>query len=337
MVTKERERKAAPARKPSGSAAKSAGRKKTTTGTAGRNTSRRAPQRTQKQEPVRVSPDVVYLPPKPFDRNRLLLRLATVVGIVLALTLSLALFFRVKVVEVSGMSKYTAYQILEASGIKVESDDSKNPVTGDGLLTFSRAQAVAKIQAALPYVDDVRIGIKLPDTVKIDIVEIEVTYAVKAQDDGWWLISAGGKVVEKAAEGAEEGYTKILGVQLASPQAGERAVALESSTAETDADGNPIPVTVTEAQRLQTALNIAEYLEMNGIIGKAASVDVNDLGDIQIWYGQQYQVKLGDETQLSYKISWMRKAIEQLADYQSGVLDISLTVKTDGVIFSSFD
>ena len=143
--------------------------------------------------------------------------------------------------------------------------------------------------------------------------------------------------MEKAAEGAEEGYTKILGVQLASPQAGERAVALESSTAETDADGNPIPVTVTEAQRLQTALNIAEYLEMNGIIGKAASVDVNDLGDIQIWYGQQYQVKLGDETQLSYKISWMRKAIEQLADYQSGVLDISLTVKTDGVIFSSFD
>ena len=121
------------------------------------------------------------------------------------------------------------------------------------------------------------------------------------------------------------------------PEPGRQAVALETGGTQTDAEVNTVPVVTTQAQRLKTALNIAEYLELNGIIGKAASVDVNDLGDIQLWYGDQYQVKLGNDTQLSYKISWMKSAIDQLADYQSGVLDITLTLKPDGVLYSAFD
>ena len=262
-------------------------------------------------QPPKAPQDVVYLPPKPINRSKLLLRLATVAAIVIAIVLAMSVFFKVEHIQVSGIEKYSAWDISQASGIR----------EGDHLMSFGIAGAAAKIKA-LPYVKDVRIGIKLPNTVLITVTEVAVTYAVKAQDDAWWLISSAGQVVAKAEEGEQELHTKILGVHILNPQVGKTAVAHEDQQPSTNPDGATIPVIVTAAQRMSVVLDIADYLERNGIIGKAASIDVNDLGDIQLWYGSQYQVKLGDTTDMLNKISAMKSAIEQLEAYQSGVLEL---------------
>lgn len=279
----------------------------------------------KQSQPQRAPQDVVYLPPKPINRNRLLLRLATVAAVVIATVLAISVFFKVEHIQVSGTEKYSAWDISQASGIR----------EGDNLMSFGIAGAAAKIKA-LPYVKDVRIGIKLPNTVLITVTEVEVTYAVKAQDESWWLISSAGQVVEKAEEGEQELHTKILGVHLLNPSIGKSAVAQETQQPSTDPEGNTIPVTVTAAQHLSVALDITEYLELNGIIGKAASIDVNDFGDIQLWYGTQYQVKLGDTSQLAYKISCMKSAIEQLDAYQSGVLDVTFSNNQNDVKYTPF-
>ncbi len=270
-------------------------------------------------------PEVVYLPPKPFSRSRMILHLTTVVAVVLALLLGVSLFFKVDTVMVSGNVKYSAWDIQQASGIH----------SGDGLLTLSGARIAGKIRTALPYVSSVRIGIKLPNTVNIEIVEIDVTYAVQGPGNDWWLVSAEGKVVEKVADGAQAGHTRLLGVQLADPQVSEQAQALENAPAGTAPDGSQAPQVVSQAQRLQTALDIAGFLEQNSMIGSVVSIDVTDLGNIQLWHGTQYQVLLGDNTQLSYKIACLKGALEKMADYQSGVLDISLTTP-DQVIYTPF-
>ena len=281
----------------------------------------------KKQTPP-VSPEVVYLPAKPFHRKRLALQLAIVAAVVLAFVMGVSVFFKVDVEKttVSGCDKYSANDILAASGIK----------DGEHLLTFNRAQVAGRIIAKMPYVQSVRIGIKLPDTVNIDIVEVKVPYAIKAQDDSVWLISAGGKVIEKLEDGAQTGYTQILGVKLDMPKSGAEAVALENSQTELDEQGNPIPVVTTNAMRLKTALEIAASLESNGILGLVSSVDVNDLANIQLWYGQQYQVKLGGDSQLAYKISCMKSTIAKMNDYESGVLDISFTTWPDKVGYTPF-
>ena len=282
--------------------------------------------KTEKEAP-RPLQDVVYMPPKPFMRNRLLLRLATVGAIVLALVLAMSVFFRVEHIQVSGMDQYTAWDISLASGIH----------QGDSLFSLELPAAAAKIKE-LNYVKDVRIGIRLPNMVIIDITEVRVTYAIKAQGDDWWLVDSSGRIIEKAQADAQDNYTKILGVHLQKPKAGEQAVALETSVPGVDEDGNTIPVTVTAAHRLTVALDIADYLESNGIIGQAASIDVNDLGNLQVWYGQQYQIKLGDEMELSYKISLAKAAIDTLSaeSHNSGVLDASLTVDKTGVKYTRF-
>lgn len=280
----------------------------------------------QKVQTVKTTPDVVYLPPKTFNRNRLILHLATVAAVVLALVLGLSVFFKVDTdkITVSGTQKYTAWDVANASGIK----------DGENLITFSRGRAAGQIKKALKYVKDVRIGIKLPDTVYIDIVEVSVTYAIKAEADGWWLLSSEGRIIEKADENKLEEYTKILGVQLESPKEGDMAVAFQQAQTATDADGYLIPVTVTAAQQLSTAVDITGFLERNGIIGEIASIDVNDLGNIQLWYGKQYQVELGNDSDLLIKISKIKAALDQyLNTHDSGILDISDASK---VVYTSF-
>ena len=297
--------------------AKSAARQMNATKTATK-------RRSEKQEAPKVSTDVVYLPPKPFNRRRLALHLVTIVAVVLAVILGLSVFFKVDgmSIEVSGCDKYTAEQVIAASGIK----------DGDNLLSFGRTRAAGRIVSALPYVKSVRIGIKLPNTVKIEIVELDVTYAMKASDGKWWLMSADGKIIDQAENGEESKHTKILGVQLESPKVGEKAIAWQDPVPPTDENGDPVPVTVTAAERLNAVITIAGFLEQNKIIGEISSIDVNYLMDIQLWYGNQYQVLLGGTNDLGVKIATMKAAVSQV-QYDEGILDIR---DPDEILFREF-
>lgn len=280
-----------------------------------------------------AAPRVVYTPARPISRGRLLLRLTTVVAVVLALSLGLSIFFKVEVITVSGAQKYDPWTIKEASGIQV----------GDNLLSFGEAKAAGKIRTALPYVYSVRIGIKLPDTVNIEIKELDVVYAIRDAANQWWLISASGRVVEKADSAKAGECTQILGVQISNPAAGEQAVAYEPPQDATDENGQTVPVTVTGSQRLETALQILQHMEDNGIIGEAATVDVESLGNIELWYGQRFQVLLGDTQRLDYKIRCMNGVINgkdeqnSLKEYDSGVLDITFSIKENQVIYQAFE
>ena len=263
-----------------------------------------------------IADSVVYLPPKPFNRNRLLLRLATVVAVVLALVLGISVFFKVEAVVVSGNQKYSPEDILKASEIQY----------GDNLLTFSRSKAGGRVIGKLPYVENIRFGIKLPGTVNIEITEVEVGYATADTNGDWWLISSGGKILEQLSSGANTGYTNVLGIKLENPAVGLQAVALEEQSVQTDEEGNTIPVTVTADKKLKTALNILQYLEQNGIVGEAASVDISDLGNIRMQYGHKYQIQLGNDTDLFQKIAHLKSAVAKISaeyPYSTGSLDIS--------------
>ena len=302
-------------------------RKKRTVSAPERRTERTV--RTKTEVPT---PDVVYTPAKPFSREHFLLRLATVVAVVIALMFGISIFFRVERVTVSGAEKYTPYMIQEAAGIK----------EGDALLGLSDARICGKITSALPYVENVRVAIELPNTVHIEITEMDVVYAIRDSKDGWWLITAQGRVVTNADSATAGTYTKVEGVKLLNPVSGEQAKAADVATGilvEDPEGGDMTPQMESGESRLAAALSILQYLEDNVIIGEVASVNVSDLSNLELWYGQRFQVKLGDTTELGYKIRCMNQAINGeggLDDHDSGVLDISFTVYPDRIGYSVF-
>ena len=250
---------------------------------------KRPPQRRRRSDG-----EIVYTPPKHFDRFRFFLRLVTVVAVVLALTLGMAIFFKVEVVTVSGMEKYTAWDVREASGIQ----------DGENLLTLNKAKAGGKITTALPYVDTVKIRIKLPDTVNIEITELDVVYAIEDTTAGWWLMDADGILVENTTALAAESYTRISGVKISPSEIGMPAVAAEiEMTPEETEEGetepettapeetvqetlgeDEAPITVYAAEQLGMAVTILRAMENCNIIGKVTVVDVTDPYNLRLWY-----------------------------------------------------
>ena len=291
---------------------------------------KRTKERKEEARKAANRPSVTYTQPLPFNLNKLLLQLASVIAVVLAVVIGLSVFFNVERVVIYGNEAYSAWTIQEASGIE----------QGQSLLGIGRPRACGKIITALPYVKTARIGIKLPDTVNIYIEEFDVSYAVEAADASWWLITSNGKIAEQIDKAAANSYTKIKGIQLVGPTVGEQAVALEVFEPEaTEAEGAteeteaPL-VIVTANDRLKAALLILESLEANEIVGEIASVDVTSLFNMELWYGSRYQVKLGDTSQMDKKISQMKQSVAQLNEYQSGILDVSYTTWTDGPFYT---
>ena len=287
------------------------------------------------------TPAVIYTQPAAFNRDRLIVQLISVLSVVIAMMMGLSVFFKVDRITVSGAQSYPAWTIVENSGIE----------KGDNLLTFSRARAVSQILANLPYVKDVRIGIKLPDTVNIEVKETDVAYAIKDDQGTWWLINSDAKVVEMINNSRASSYTQVLGVTLSAPKVGDIGIATElqqdqtasaeEATGETEATTETmatVPVSIVSgAQRLETAKEILKALEDNAIVGEAASVDVSDIENIELWYGSRYQVELGDSENLPYKVACMYDAILQMSDYETGVLDVSFTTWEDQVGLTPFE
>ena len=303
----------------------------------------------QKKRPVRKErklkdSDVIYTPPKVFKRGRFLLHLTTVVAIVLAVVIGMSIFFKVENVTVSGCNKYTPWEVSEASGIEI----------GSNLMTSSRAQISGNIISNLPYVDTVRVGIILPDTVNIEITELDSVYALEDAAGNWWLMNDQGKIVEQTNSITAKDYTRVLGVRLSNPAIGQQAEAYEvgmptitvtgqiadgEETTEPSALDENTPtlaVGTTEAERLQTALTVLQQLGRSSICGQIDSVDVSKLQTIELWYDDRFQINLGDTSRLEYKISALKATIDQMELYESGHLDISFTNWPDKVGYTPF-
>ena len=291
--------------------------------------------------------DVVYTPPKPFKRGKFVLSLVTVVAVVMAIVLGMSIFFKVENIKVSGCQKYEPWEVSEASGVE----------KGANLLTISRAQIGGNVLSNLPYVDKVRVGIILPDTVNIEITEQDVVYSIEDAVGNWWLMTSDGKIVEQINSIRAKQYTQVLGVRLQEPVIGQLAVAQEAElttipitdgTAEegetegttepatTDATTPTLAVGVTGAQRLQTAISVLQVLGNNSICGQIDSVDVSKLNSIELWYDERFQITLGDTVQLEYKVSTLRATIERMESYESGHLDVSFTNWPDKVGYTPF-
>jgi len=162
-------------------------------------------------------------------------------------------------------------------------------------------------------------------------VACRVKYVVAGQGNIGIIFRPATKLVEKTDAAAASEYTQVLGVELELPVAGQQATAREPEPAGTTAEGETQPVTISNAQRLQTALTILQYLEDHDVLGDVVSVDVTDMGSVKMQYGQRFQIQLGDTTQMAYKIEMALAAVAQLADHDRGTLDVSFIVRQEVV------
>ena len=266
-------------------------------------------------------PEVSYTAPRPLTRGRFALSLVSVAAVAAAVFLALSVFFRVETIAVAGAEKYTPWMIRQAAGVE----------PGDALLSIGEARVASRIRMKLPYVDEIKVGIRLPGTVEIQITELQVTYSIEDENGAWWLISADGRAVEQVSLDKALGYTRVEGLAIRTPQPGAAVQALPGQIIDPD-EGTAVQQDQSDAdEQLSALIAVMTALENNRIIGEIALIDVTDAGAIRLDYPQLLTVRLGGAERMDYKIGYLAAAVEELADTQSGELDLTLEYTEDAV------
>lgn len=235
-------------------------------------------------------------------RNRgrfgFLYKFLSLVIILVVVAAGCVVFFRVEEITVAGQGRYTAEQIIAASGVE----------TGDNLVLINRSQCARQIVSGLPYVDEVNIRRVLPDGVAITITE-RVPAAVIQGGDGWWIIDRKGKILEQAATPQQAGVARLTGLTALLPTVG-------STLAVEDAD----------RLRLESLLDLLQALTSREMLDKVSAIDLSSAADIVMSYDGRLTVKMrmNDDFQLQTRI--MAEALETaIQPNETGTLDLTLS------------
>lgn len=231
-----------------------------------------------------------------------LYRLLSIVAVAAAIIVACVVFFRVNEVTVAGNSRYTAEEIIEASGIEI----------GDNLIALSKSQVASRIRTQLPYVESVAIDRMLPDGVLLTVRE-RVAAAAVDSGDGRWLISAQGKLLERAE--------------------GEQVMVITGLTAQVPYAGEQLQVAAGEETTLSYVLALLSELESRGMLSDCGALDCTATASMTLSYGI-YQVKLPRRSDYSKLLLLLQSALadERMPEGVPGTFD--LTVKDGEAYFS---
>lgn len=124
--------------------------------------------------------------------------------------LVLTVFFKINTIKISGASVYANKKIIEQSNITI----------GSSLFSVNEEELNELLTKRLPYIKEIKLKRKLPDTISIEVVE---TTEVAAFSNGsaYVLIDETGKVLSKSATEIKDGVTLVKGLSFKTAEEGK--------------------------------------------------------------------------------------------------------------------
>lgn len=229
-------------------------------------------------------------------------RLLIMGGIVIAVVLSMVIFFRVQSIEVVGNSYYSAEEIVQAAGVS----------EGDNLLIISRGGVAGSIMAELPYIHTVRVTHKLPNKIVLTVTEFDATYAVADTEGDYYLITANGKATEKVEQREAKSHILIEELTIETPTIGE-IVQVHADEGEE----------VAAQEKFNALTKLLTQLEEAELSKQIISVSVPSSFQLTVNYEDRFQVNLGNSERLYEKFAFLKTVVSQQKDYAKGTIDLT--------------
>ena len=212
-----------------------------------------------------------------------------------AIIAALTLFFRVGTIVVTGQERYTEAEVIAATG--VEQDDN--------LFLLNKYTVANNILAELPYIEEIRINRKLPDTLLIEVKECGDPLAV-IQDGFAWLVSPGGKIVEQRGASEAGDCPVISGCQLLAPTV-----------------GTPLALATEYATQQQSLLDLLAALESAGMLDQVEGIHLEDLSVLVMDYGGRFSVEMPYGADYPRKLRALQAVIDNLETNQTGTVQLT--------------
>ena len=228
-------------------------------------------------------------------RFSFLYKLLTFAIICGAISVALALFFKIETVHVTGNSRYREEEILEASGIRI----------GDNMFLMNKFRAAESVTALLPYVETVQIRRQIPTTLQIDVTECSTPAAIK-QDGTVWLINGDGKIVDSVSSAVWSDYPQVTGITLLDPVIGQ-TIAVEA-----------------EAESSYMKLfDLLGQLERREMLSDVQAIHLEDSSVITMRYLDRFDVIFGYEADFAYKLDYLCAVVQRLEVNETGTIDMT--------------
>ncbi len=217
-----------------------------------------------------------------------------VATVLLTVLMGVSIFFKVNEVTVEGNVRYTAEEIIEASGIEL----------GDSIFLLRGSRTALKIRRELPYADEIQIRFKYPDKVIVQLTE-SVPLAAAEFEGAWWLMDKKARVLEKTdASGAADAIT-LQGMELDQVAVGRTLTLKETGTV-----------------KLRCLQDVLTALQDAGIYESVTTLDMTNISKIRFGY-KKHTVVLGRDEKLDIKMAILLAFFEKCGDEGTGILDIS--------------
>lgn len=224
------------------------------------------------------------------NTGRIALVVTVLIVAMVGVILSLTVFFKTKAIDVYGDSRYSSKEIIAAGKIELESN----------LIRLDSKKIAQRIETKLPYIEKVELLKKLPTTVVLNVTEAKIAGYVKT-NEGYSIISTNGKVLEKVQQLPEK-MTEILGIDANSVDVAEFV---------SDENGS-----LSSARAIFNELGV-------GMSSGVTQMDVTDSINLEFVYRDRVTVRLGSETDLTEKIRFVSKILnnpEEIDEDDMGII-----------------
>ena len=229
-----------------------------------------------------------------------LYKVMSVLLIAAAVITACVVFFRVNAIQVEGNVRYTAQEVIDASGVK----------QGDNLIALPGGRVSAAIRAQLPYVEGVTLQRSYPDGLIIRVTE-RVASASVDSSEGRWLISSQGKLLEK-----DNGSVKT--------------VQIDGLTAVSPFAGGMLQVAEGEQATLGYVKELLAAVENYGMLEQSTRIECGSATSMTLYYGI-YRIKLPRGGDYDYCVRLAQAALDsglssgKIQEGQGGLLDLTVT------------
>ena len=224
-------------------------------------------------------------------------QLLSAILIAAAIIAGCIVFFKVQNISVAGNHRYTEEEIIAATGIQIE----------DNLYTMNKFDIRAKVLRELPYIQDMTIRRRLPDTILITVEE-SVPVAAISDSGQWWLMNGDGKLLEQTDRA--EPVMAVYGL-----------IPLVPSV------GGHLAVDETQSLPYQAMLSIIEQLEKYELLDRIDSMDLTS--DTVVVLGMddgrfKAEVPLVCDFEQKFRMWASALASYRLTEEDQGVWDLTL-------------
>ncbi len=225
-----------------------------------------------------------------------------VIGV--AILLCFTVLFKLETVSVSGSSRYSAEEIIKASGL----------VKGENLFRQDLDKASSRVEETLPYIGEAQVSRKLPAEIVITVSEAQIAGVVEFEGQKI-LLDAKGKVLEATGE-APENCPVFKGLKIKDAVPGK-------------------PLQYAEEEQKKTVDSLMQAIEESGL-SNITEYDVTDIYNLSLVYNNRIRLELGVSTDLVYKLRFFNEGLLQagkLTDKDMGTLDLSQASDTNKAYF----